>query len=54
VTIYHFRIGGKINAKSLDEAVDILKLLLEEQGITIQDISIFGLDGDVSEICRKK
>ena len=50
---YRFIIGGKINTETLDDAIDILKLILEYQGITVDQISIYGLDGELIE-CKKK
>lgn len=54
MSIYNFDIGGKLNAETLDDAIDILKLVLEDQGIIIHRISIFGLDEIGSEKCKKK
>jgi len=50
---YRFTIGGKINMETLDDAIDILKLILEDQGIVVDQISIFGLEGELTE-CKKK
>ena len=46
---YRFTIGGKINTETLDDAIDVLKIILEDQGITVDQISIFGLDGELTE-----
>ena len=53
MSVYNFTIGGKINAETLDDAVDILKLILEDQGIKINQINLYGLSEEVSE-CKKK
>ena len=53
MSVYNFTIGGKINAETLDDAVDILKLILEDQGIKVNQIGIFGIGEDVTE-CKKK
>lgn len=51
--IYHFDIGGKINCETLNDAVDIIKLILEDQGITVDRISILGVNESLS-VCKKK
>jgi len=50
---YRFTLGGKINCETLDDAVDILKLILEDQGITVDQISIFGINESLS-VCKKR
>jgi len=37
---YIFNIGGKINAETLDDAIDILTLLLEDKSITITRLDV--------------
>ena len=51
---YTFSVGGRINAETLDDAVDILNLILEMEGIKVNSINISGLEESVSEICKKK
>lgn len=50
---YRFTLGGKINTETLDDAVDILKSISEDNGIVVDQISIFGIDGVLTE-CKKK
>lgn len=55
--IYNFTIGGNINAETLDDAIDIIKLMLDDNGIKINRINIYNLSlpfGEEVTECKKK
>ena len=39
---YKISIGGTINAETLDDAIDIIKLTLDEINIEIDNLTIYG------------
>lgn len=53
---YSFDIHGNINVETIDDAVDILRLILEDNNITVNRITIDGSHICVGEglVCKKK
>ena len=53
---YRFDISGNINVETIDDAVDILRLILEDNNITVTRITIDGAGIYVGEglVCKKK
>ena len=53
---YRFDISGNINVETVDDAVDILRLILEDNNITVTRITIDGSGIYVGEslVCKKK
>lgn len=50
---YDFQIDGRINVETSDEAVDVIQLILEDNGIVVNKIVIMG-KGGVLTTCKKK
>ena len=46
---YKISIGGTINAETLDDAIDIIKLTLDEINIEIDNLTIYGYGELASE-----
>lgn len=52
--IYRFLITGKINTETMDEAVDILKIILGDNDVDVNRVEIYGKKEQMIDIDKEK
>ena len=51
---YKFEVIGCINAVSSDDAMDIVKMILEDHHIIVNKVNVFGGRGESVSLCKQK